>query len=186
MKNRSSDGNQQLGDRRQFLAGVSIGAVSIAASPVLPLAHGQESATALDTRTFKGLITREREPVNLEFPFASLNGVKTPNNQFFIRTHFPMPTVNRDDWRLKCSGHVEHELVLSFDDLRKLPSKTITATIECAGNSRVFLVLGVTGLVLVTLLAAAPLLTPAQTYPDHAFSTSDRPALLATVCRIAH
>jgi DMSO/TMAO reductase YedYZ molybdopterin-dependent catalytic subunit len=35
---------------------------------------------------------------------------------------------------------VERELALSYDEIRKLPSKKITATIECAGNSRVFLV----------------------------------------------
>ena len=132
--------NQQLGDRRRFLAGLSVGFASIASSKLLPLARGQEIGTNPSVREFKGLITREREPVNLEFPFASLDGVKTPNNQFFVRTHFPIPQLGRDDWRLKCTGHVERELTLSYQDLRTLPSKTVIATIKCAGNSRVFLV----------------------------------------------
>ena len=132
--------NQQRGDRRKFLAGLSVGVASIASANVLPLARGQELGTNGNIREFKGLITREREPVNLEFPFGSLNSVKTPNSQFFVRSHFPVPKLVRDDWRLKCTGFVERELVLSYDDLRELPGKTVTATIECAGNSRVFLV----------------------------------------------
>ena len=131
---------EQLGSRRTFLAGLSVGVASIASSNLLPLARGQDVGTNPNLREFKGLITREREPVNLEFPFASLNGVKTPNNQFFVRTHFPIPQLGRDEWRLKCTGHVERNLALNYHELRTLPSKTITATIECAGNSRVFLV----------------------------------------------
>ncbi|MBA3483614.1 MAG: sulfite oxidase [Pirellulales bacterium] len=122
----------------QVLAGGSSNSVSIGGSQLLPSARGDVQTA--DQPLFKGRITREREPVNLEFPFASLDGVMTPNSQFFVRTHFPMPHVSRDDWRLKCRGHVERELVLNYDDLRELPSQTIAATIECAGNSRVFLV----------------------------------------------
>lgn len=140
MKNRPNYDNRQLGDRRKFLAGLSVGVASIVSSNTLPLARGQDTGTNPDIREFNGLITREREPVNLEFPFASLDGVKTPNSQFFVRTHFPIPKLGRDDWRLKCTGHVQRELALSYDDLTKLPSKKVTATIECAGNSRVFLV----------------------------------------------
>ena len=88
---------------------------------------------------FNGLITREREPLNLEYPFSSLSGIITPNSQFFIRTHFPIPRLNRDEWRLKCRGHVEREVVFDYDELRNLPSRKVVATIECAGNSRIFL-----------------------------------------------
>jgi DMSO/TMAO reductase YedYZ molybdopterin-dependent catalytic subunit len=140
MLNRPRYECQRTSDRRRFLAGLSVGVASIASSNVLPLARGQESAPDPDMREFMGLITREHEPVNLEFPFASLSGVKTPNSQFFVRTHFPIPQLSPKDWQLRCAGHVERELALSYDEIRKLPSKKITATIECAGNSRVFLV----------------------------------------------
>src|SRR5688572_11002226 len=129
MMNQLNYEKQQPSDRRKFLAGLSVGVASIASSNLLPIARGQDFGTNHKIREFKGLITREREPVNLEFPFASLNGVKTPNNQFFVRTHFPIPQLGRDDWSLKCTGHVEHELALNYHELRILPSKTITATI---------------------------------------------------------
>jgi DMSO/TMAO reductase YedYZ molybdopterin-dependent catalytic subunit len=140
MSNQPSYDDQRHSNRRTFLAGLSAGVASIATTNISPLAHGKDVAPNASTSEFKGLITREREPVNLEFPFASLNGVTTPNSQFFVRTHFPIPAISRDGWQLKCTGHVERELALSYADIKKLPSKTITATIECAGNSRVFLV----------------------------------------------
>ncbi len=88
---------------------------------------------------FAGLITREKDPPNLEFPFPALDGFITPNERFFIRCHFPVPALDARSWRLRVEGAVRRELELSLDDLRKLPEKTVTATIECAGNSRVFL-----------------------------------------------
>ncbi|HEY5086962.1 MAG TPA: sulfite oxidase, partial [Gemmatimonadaceae bacterium] len=89
---------------------------------------------------FSGLITRESEPINLEFPFATLDAVITPDDLFYVRNHFPIPRIDAADWRLTIDGEVDRELTLSYDDLRALPAKTVMATLECAGNSRVYLV----------------------------------------------
>jgi DMSO/TMAO reductase YedYZ molybdopterin-dependent catalytic subunit len=43
------------------------------------------------------------------------------------------------------SGAVRHELSLSYADIRAMPSRTCVATLECAGNSRVFMVPPVPG-----------------------------------------
>lgn len=93
----------------------------------------------------RGMITREREPVNLEMPFANLDGFITANENFYVRCHFPIPSVDPQTWRLKVSGAVDREVEFSYDELRKLKSRTLTVTIECAGNSRVFLVPKVKG-----------------------------------------
>ncbi|AWM37049.1 TMAO/DMSO reductase [Gemmata obscuriglobus] len=86
-----------------------------------------------------GLIIREKEPANLEFPFASLTPV-TPTNEFFVRTHFPIPAISAKDWTLTVDGEVEQELVLTYDDLLRLPSVTAPVLLECAGNGRAQLV----------------------------------------------
>jgi DMSO/TMAO reductase YedYZ molybdopterin-dependent catalytic subunit len=87
------------------------------------------------------MIIREKDPANLEMPFAALDGFITPNEQFYIRSHFAVPEVpDLASWRLRVEGAVERERAWSFDELRALPATTITATMECAGNSRVFLV----------------------------------------------
>jgi DMSO/TMAO reductase YedYZ molybdopterin-dependent catalytic subunit len=50
-----------------------------------------------------------------------------------------------DDYRLSIDGAVRNPLTLSYKELREMPSETRTATLECAGNGRVFLVPQVRG-----------------------------------------
>lgn len=85
------------------------------------------------------LIVREQEPLNLEMPFSSLDGFITPNESFYVRCHFPIPKISAKDWRLRIEGEVEAPFELSYDELREMESHTISATLECAGNNRIFL-----------------------------------------------
>src|SRR6266852_4639299 len=91
------------------------------------------------------MIIREKEPANLEMPFANLDGFITPNEQFYVRCHFPIPEIEARDWRLKVEGAVEHPFELAYNEITRMKTRTITATLECAGNSRVFLVPKVKG-----------------------------------------
>jgi DMSO/TMAO reductase YedYZ molybdopterin-dependent catalytic subunit len=91
------------------------------------------------------MIIREKEPANLEMPFGSVETFITPNERFYVRSHFPVPQINPGDWRLRIGGAVEQPRELTYDDLRARPAKTVAATLECAGNSRVFLVPKVKG-----------------------------------------
>lgn len=91
------------------------------------------------------MIIREKEPANLEMPFGLLDSWVTPNDQFYIRSHFPVPAADLKTWRLRVEGAVERPLELSVDDLRRLGIQTVPATLECAGNGRVFLVPKVKG-----------------------------------------
>jgi DMSO/TMAO reductase YedYZ molybdopterin-dependent catalytic subunit len=104
----------------------------------LPVAEALRG-TARAEAPFPGLILREKEPLNLEFQFPTLETRVTPVNQFFVRTHFPIPKMDEKSWRLKINGAVNKEIELSYDDLRRLPSKTLAATIECSGNGRAYL-----------------------------------------------
>ena len=92
-----------------------------------------------------GLIIREREPVNLESPFDQLNGRLTPNELFYVRSHFHAPQLDRESYRLSITGAVQHPFELTYADLLDLPTVTRTATLECAGNSRIFLIPQVEG-----------------------------------------
>ncbi len=91
------------------------------------------------------MIIREKEPANLEMPFAELAGFLTPNEQFYIRSHFPVPETDLATWRLRLEGAVREAREWSLEELRQLPATTIPATLECAGNGRVFLVPKVKG-----------------------------------------
>lgn len=86
-----------------------------------------------------GKIMRGEEPLNLEMPFSTLDQFITPTESFYVRTHFPIPKIDENDWRLRVEGEVENPLELRYDDLLKMKSRTIAATLECAGNNRIFL-----------------------------------------------
>ncbi len=90
-------------------------------------------------RTFTGLIVREKEPENLEFPFAALDSFLTPIEQCFVRSHFPVPEADARSWSVGVTGFVERPGDFSLQQLREMPSRTVTMTLECAGNSRIFL-----------------------------------------------
>ena len=92
-----------------------------------------------------GLTIRQKEPRNLEAPFDRLDSYLTPTELFYIRSHFPIPTLDRASYQLRINGAVRRPFALSYDELRSMPSETRVATLECAGNSRVFLVPQVQG-----------------------------------------
>jgi len=92
-----------------------------------------------------GLIIRQREPKNLETSFDRIDSYLTPTELFYIRSHFPTPNLNPDFYQLRIDGAVRRPFALSYDDLRSMRSETRVATLECAGNSRVFLVPQVQG-----------------------------------------
>src|SRR3981081_2620410 len=86
-----------------------------------------------------GLVLRQKDPNNLEMPFDQLDDFITPAELFYIRSHFPTPQLDPVSYRLAIAGAVRSELRLSYADIRAMPSRTSCATLECAGNSRVFL-----------------------------------------------
>ena len=108
--------------------------------------HSERHSSADDASVSSaGLIVRQREPKNLETPFDRLDSYLTPTELFYIRSHFPAPRLDRASYQLRIDGAVRHPLALSYQQLRNMPSETWIATLECAGNSRVFLVPQVDG-----------------------------------------
>ena len=77
------------------------------------------------------------EPLNAEVRLSRLaEGGITPNERFYIRSHFAPPAIAAADWRLVVHGLVHNPLSLSLDDLRKMPAREEAVTLECAGNGR--------------------------------------------------
>jgi DMSO/TMAO reductase YedYZ molybdopterin-dependent catalytic subunit len=95
-----------------------------------------------DTSQFSpaGLIIRQTEPNNLEAPFDRIDSYITPTGLFYIRSHFPAPSLELASYLLRIDGAVRRPFTLSYEELRSMRSETRVATLECAGNSRVFLV----------------------------------------------
>jgi len=91
-----------------------------------------------------GKITRSVEPEVLECPFEQLS-LCTPNDLFYVRNHFPPPEIDINTWSLSVEGTVAKPLKLSFEDILTMPKRAVPATLECAGNSRTFLIPAVKG-----------------------------------------
>src|SRR5258705_9075756 len=82
-----------------------------------------------------GLTIRQKEPKNLESPFDPIDSYLTPTELFYIRSHFPIPTLDRTSYKLRIGGAVRRPFLLSYDEVRQMTSETRVAAFECAGNS---------------------------------------------------
>src|SRR5947208_407445 len=92
-----------------------------------------------ETQLRDGRIVRGEDPLNLEMPFENLEGFITPTEPFYVRTHFPIPAIDRDAWWLRVGGNVENPFPINYEELLELESVRIPVTLECAGNNRNFL-----------------------------------------------
>ena len=76
------------------------------------------------------------QPLIGETPRPALQSWLTPNSVFYVRNHFPTPSVDRSSWKLSIGGHVSRPYELDFRAIESLPKYTLTVTLECAGNNR--------------------------------------------------
>lgn len=88
------------------------------------------------------MIVHETDPYNAEPPRSALaDRVLTPVDTFYSRNHGPVPVIDPRRWRLRVDGIVASELQLSLEDLKsRYPTRTLTATLQCAGNRRAGLI----------------------------------------------
>lgn len=96
-------------------------------------AAGLPVVTAADA----GLVMHRAEPLNCETSIPALiGGVVMPNARFYVRNHFATPILDEASFRLDVHGLVERPLRLRLRDVQNMPSQTLVATLECAGNGR--------------------------------------------------
>jgi DMSO/TMAO reductase YedYZ molybdopterin-dependent catalytic subunit len=82
------------------------------------------------------LIFRQQDPDNLEGPPEIFEASVTPLDAFFIRSHFDVPQLSAEQWRLRVEGALDHPLELDLEELTRFKDRSVRATMECAGNSR--------------------------------------------------
>ena len=109
-------------DRRRFfiLAAAPLIAAQKAAAP-----HAREA-----------LLQMNGYAVNAETPLELLTDYLTPNELFFVRSHWIPRTPDPKRWRLTIDGEVARPLQLTLSDLKKLPRAEATCVLQCAGNGR--------------------------------------------------
>src|SRR3954447_6436311 len=108
-------------------------AVNLAGGMCAWAAAGLPVVTAADA----GLVMHRAEPLNCETSIPALiGGVVMPNARFYVRNHFPTPMLDATTFRLTVGGLVDRPLHLGLRDVQNMPSQTLVATLECAGNGR--------------------------------------------------
>jgi DMSO/TMAO reductase YedYZ molybdopterin-dependent catalytic subunit len=82
------------------------------------------------------LSAAERTPdaANREAKFSSLRTFLTPNEEFFVRNHFPPPKLSQTS-KLRVSGRVHSPFEIAYAEIARLASRRLTVTVECAGSA---------------------------------------------------
>jgi DMSO/TMAO reductase YedYZ molybdopterin-dependent catalytic subunit len=58
----------------------------------------------------------------------------TPMNQFFAVSHYGTAQLDAGSYKLEINGLVERPASLTLEQIKQLPKKQVTATLECSGN----------------------------------------------------
>lgn len=119
--------------RRSFLHTLGRVAPGLAATALVPSLGLARQAVSKDR-----LIIRSARPEDLETPVHLLTSWITPNELFYVRSHFYTPSIAESAWRLRVDGDVGSPMELTLDEVRRLRSTTTVVTLECAGNGRAF------------------------------------------------
>jgi sulfite oxidase len=127
--------------RRAFLGQLLGGAAATWAAGYLrpELLWGQTSRQ--EPQGNPGLITRVTRPFDAETRGQEFASYLTPNDRFFVRSHFgppPPEQIHENVWRLHVKGLVDRPLELTLKDLAKFDIISLTAVMQCSGNGRAF------------------------------------------------
>ena len=70
------------------------------------------------------LVIRNPRPLDAEAPLAELRSFLTPNEHFFVRSHFGPPASLPAQWTLTIDGAVRRPTTFSLDEIRRMGGKT--------------------------------------------------------------
>ena len=150
------NGRQPVMGRRFFTAAAAVGA-SLPAAHALAQGHAASPLRRLTIGdTLEGAPSRmhpsfvkdvgrlqDLNPTNQGGAYWNFDTYITPVEDFYIRNAFPTPRPELDRrvdpryWRLKIHGDaVERPLEIGYDDLLRMPSRSIISIMQCAGNGR--------------------------------------------------
>jgi len=89
-----------------------------------------------------GLIVRSQGPLDLETPVSTLDkSWLTAIGDHYVRCHLPTPKIDDEtakSWTLTVDGEVNQPLQLTMNNIRQFREVSLTITLECSGNGRVF------------------------------------------------
>jgi DMSO/TMAO reductase YedYZ molybdopterin-dependent catalytic subunit len=147
-----------LSRRNLLRGGVALAAVAMTQRPLSALGFAEPEAGAtvlpfLDKQSGKNGLTWEK-----------LSSWITPASELYTVQHYGTPKIDPAAWKLEIGGLVREPRTLTLADLRQRRRKTITATLECSGNSSSPGFMGAIGNIQWTGTPLAPLLKECEPY----------------------
>ena len=127
--------------RRVFLGRLLGGAAAAWAVGYLNPETSWGQTSKQEAQANPGLITRVTRPFDAETRVQEFASYLTPNERFFVRSHFgppPPEQIAENVWRLHVKGLVDRPLELTLKDLAKFDRVSLTAVMQCSGNGRAF------------------------------------------------
>jgi len=124
--------------RRRWLKTLLGFAAGLFLHPTKFLAWASDMTPARDEST---LTVRVSRPFDAETPVRAFTSFLTPNDHFFVRSHFGPPsaeTMEESQWTLHVGGAVERSNQLTMETLKQFEPVRITAVLQCSGNGRAY------------------------------------------------
>lgn len=127
-------------DRRQFLvwtgATAALGAAALVFGNLARATVRTVEAARAAVRLPAATTAAPAVPAAAELGIEGLAPVITPNGEFYrIDTALVVPQVDPADWSLRVHGMVDHEVVLTWDELLALPLQESDITLACVSNT---------------------------------------------------
>ena len=113
-------------------------------APPTPQPDGKDRSTwngwpSRNTAQPRVLIDDQERITRIRTPVLDLEGSMTPTHLFYVVQHFAVPEpVRTEDWRLTIDGEVQQPLTLTYEDLHRLPARTVRTVMECSGSDADF------------------------------------------------
>jgi len=124
--------------RRGFMISLGAGGAAVVLAPHGAAVLAQTEKPKLHVKPLPSDLFIDHG-INQETRLERLMGYLTPASQFYLRNHTASALIDVKTWRLKVEGNgVERPLELTFDDLLRLPTRSVICFLECAGNGRSF------------------------------------------------
>jgi sulfite oxidase len=117
-------------NRRAWMEQGALGALGLSSLPWIRARASADSPPEL--------IVRSRRPIDLESPISALDSAITPNDAFFVRSHFEAPAEQALTAPMFIGGLVAKPLSLSLKDLADMEQVKVAAVLQCSGNGRAF------------------------------------------------
>lgn len=145
--------NSSLSRRDMIKGSVAFAAMALARYPLSAF-----GAAAEEGEVIPFLDVQPVSPARPMLKWQDLTDWITPTDRVFAVKHYGDATLDLSNYRLEISGLVKHSTALTLDEIKARKRKTVTATLECSGNSSNPGFMGAIGNVRWTGAPLAPLL----------------------------